>query len=210
MEHILIDHIEKAMQLCLSAKGHQDRIMEAKEAFIKLTGALDDSKDEYESRMQSFNEWFLFDYIPDTESGPFIIDYLKKSKDLDEEIRTSLTNVHYSLFEYGKKSFSKKIVLKDIVKDEKHILEPENFSVALLPSEIFAGRVVSFKNESYLLPGIRFIPKEVKPLIIKKAKTIKKLGNPSEERKFVLEVERLKTKWLQYGHMKPEQIFIFN
>lgn len=207
MNDNLQDHIDKALSSFFEDQNNLDSILEAKNTYFSLTGIADDAQPDYEARMQNFNEWFLFDYIPGNRHVPYITEYFKTNNEIEEPIKSSLSNVTYSVYEYNKKAFSNNILLKDLVRNEKYVLRPENFQAGVLPNEVFAGRVLRFDGDTYLLNGIRYIPKEVKNLVIKEAKKIRKLGNPLEEKNFVFKLERSKTKCHQYSHMDPISIF---
>lgn len=185
-----------------------ERLVEAKKVYFELTGMVNDDDVDYEARMNGFTEWFLFSYIPKHKSVPYIVEYLNKMP-ISHDLKNSLLNIRYSIFEFVKKTITGKILIKDMLYDRKIKLAKEYFDVGIVPGEIFVARVGEYENESYLLRGIRHLPQEVRSILKRQAKVVRNLGNPSEELKFVLNVEKCKTKWDRYGHVEPTKIFAF-
>ncbi len=200
-------HMEKAVEKYFYGEAFREQVLEAKKIYFELTGMVNDRASDYEHRMQMFNDWFLFDYISDNRQIPYMTEYLNEGRDLSDGVKKALGNIVYSVFEFRKKSFSKNMVLKDFVSGEKYILSPEHFPFGILPGEVIVARVVDYEGSSFPLSGIRYIPKELKSIISKEAKKTKQLGNPSAERKFVLAIERFKSRCEQYTHIDPISVY---
>ena len=156
--------------------------------------------------MSSFNDWYVFHY-PFTESKNLIEEYLS-SHSVDEVLTSALRNVNYSLFQFHKINFRKQIVIKDILHGTKHVLSKNNGHLALVEDDIFIGRVIPYADEAYLLSGLCILPKDILPILKKESKKLRKSKNIEEE-DFLLNLERLKTKSLQYSHIEPTKIFTF-
>ena len=71
------------------------------------------------------------------------------------------------------------------------------------------GRTLSLDDQSYLLSGICILPREVRSLLTKQCKKVRKQKDPNKEVEFLLRVEFLKTKWRRYGHIEASKIFVF-
>lgn len=207
MHQDLSVHINEAVNKYFHSEDYRDQVLKGKNIYFEMTGMVDERATDYEHRMQMFNDWFLFDYISDQRQVSYMTEYLNEINMNDENVRAALQNVHYSVYEYTKKMFSKNMILRDFISGERFELTPENFPFGILPGEIIVGRVVQYQNDFFPLSGVRYIPKELKSLISKEAKTIKKKGNPSEERKFILAIERFKTRCEQYSHIDPVSVF---
>ena len=59
--NIIQDEFDKILDFYTSEKYYEE-LKAAKEAFVNRTGKIDEESDEYESRMNSFNHWYIFDY----------------------------------------------------------------------------------------------------------------------------------------------------
>lgn len=184
-----------------------EEIKKAMDIFIIKTGKMDEESEEYEARMNSFNDWFVFNYRK--EDGSRIIEnHFKKNND-NEEMKAALLSTKYSLFLFHKINFRKQVIIKDVLHSEKFTLATDNGILALVENDLFLGRFVTYKEKNYLLNGICTLPREVLSPLKKESKKIRKLNNQFEEESFLLNLERLKAKSIQYGHIESHKIFTF-
>jgi hypothetical protein len=204
----LIDtHIDKMLTTYTQGE-YFERLKQAKEAYIALTGKLDEDKDEFESRMNCFNEWYLFQWKD--ESGKKIVeDYIRREQ-LDEDLSQAFLNVNHSLLEFSKTNFRKQIVLLDILHDEKVNLAKGHRHIGLVEDDLFIGRVIRYKSENYLLHGVCTLPQSIRSILKKQSKKVRKMNSFEEELKFLLSLESLKTKSMHYQHIEPSKIFVFS
>lgn len=207
MLDIVNDHLDKVLGLYTQGQFFSD-LKEAKEKYFSLTGKLDEDKDEFESRMNSFNDWYIFQYRQ--KDGSKVIEEYIRNNQLDEELSQSLLNVTHSLFEFTRSSFRKQIVLRDILHDEKIVLKKDHPTISLMEGDIFTGRVIKYKGENFLLKGVCTLPQGVKSILKKQSKRVRKMNSFEEELKFLLQLESLKTKAMHYSHIDPAKIFIFS
>lgn len=182
-----------------------EELKEAKEQFINKTGRIDEESEEYESRMNSFNHWYIFDYVR-ADGKTLIQNYQEKHP---SGLIESMQTVNYSLFLFQKINFRRQIVIKDILHSNKFILSKENGTLPLVEDDLFLGRTVKHEEENYLLNGIVTLPREVYSALKKESKKIRKLNNSSEELGFLMNLERLKNRSIQYGHIDSNKIFNF-
>lgn len=207
MLDIVHNHLDKVLSLYTQGQHFTD-LKEAKDKYFSLTGKLDEDKDEFESRMNSFNDWYIFQYRQ--KDGSKVIEDYIRSNQLDEELSQALLNVNHSLFEFTKTSFRKQIVLKDILHDEKITLVKNHPTISLIEGDVFTGRVIKYKGEHYLLRGVCMLPQGVKSILKKQSKKVRKMNSFEEELNYLLHLESLKTKAMHYSHIDPAKIFIFN
>ncbi|MAZ49947.1 MAG: hypothetical protein CME65_15400 [Halobacteriovoraceae bacterium] len=202
--NIVQDEFDKILDFYTSEKYYEE-LKAAKEAFVNRTGKIDEESDEYESRMNSFNHWYIFDY--ERKDGSRFIDKYLSSK--PSEIAQSLSEINYSLFHFKKINFRKQIIINDVLHSERFSLAKENGHLPLVEDDLFLGRAVKFNEEWYLLNGIVTLPREVFSILKKESKKVRKLNNSSEELGFLLNLERLKNRSIQYGHVDSSKIFNF-
>ena len=94
---------------------------------------------------------------------------------------------------------------------DKKIALPKGASLpSIIKDDLFVGRVLSFETQNNLMSGLCVIPKDVRSILKKECKKIRKLKNPGEELKFLLRIESFKTKWIRYGHVDATKIFKFD
>jgi hypothetical protein len=206
MLDIVHDHLDRVLGLYTQGQFFTD-LKEAKDKYFSLTGKLDEDKDEFESRMNSFNDWYIFQYRQ--KDGSKVIEEYIRTNQLEEELSQALLNVNHSLFEFTKTSFRKQVVLNDILHDEKIVLKKDHPTISLMEGDVFTGRVIKFKGEFFLLKGVCTLPQGVKSILKKQSKKVRKLNSFEEELKFLLQLESLKTKAMHYLHIDPTKIFIF-
>lgn len=57
----IFKELERALMQYTSG-NHYDDLLKAKEIYFSLTGKINEDDEDYELRMNSFNEWYLFHY----------------------------------------------------------------------------------------------------------------------------------------------------
>jgi len=189
MLEVVHEYLDKVLTL-YSQGDHFSDLKEAKDIYFSLTGKLDEDKEDFESRMNSFNDWYIFQHRQ--KDGSKVIEDYIRNNDIEEELSQALLNVNHSLFEFSKSTFRKQILLKDILHDEKIILKKDHPVISLVEGDVFTGRVIKYKGEFYLLRGICNLPQAVKPILKKQSKKIRKLNNFESEMNFLLQLETLK------------------
>lgn len=206
MLDIVHEHLDKVLSIYTQGP-HFDNLKEAKEKYFSITGKLDEDKDEFESRMNCFNDWYIFQYRH-KDGSKVIEDYIRTNQ-LDVELSQALLNVNHSLFEFSKINFRKQVVLHDILHDEKIVLVKNHPTISLMEGDVFTGRVIKYKGDYYLLRGVCILPQGVKSILKKQSKKVRKLNSFEEELNYLLQLESLKTKTMHYSHIDPAKIFIF-
>lgn len=208
MEKSLKEHLENVIVEYSTGKDI-NTLIEAKEEYFKITGKVNEDDEDYELRMNSFNEWFIYQY-----QSPNLMERYIEEKGLPDPLKNSLLSLNYSFFEFLGDSFRKKLVFKDYLNDKKIYLDKNNYIPNVLKDDIFIGRFLGPDEDAILLEGLCFIPKSVKSVIKKQIKKLKKAKkgtiNIEEKNAFLLHLESLKNRWARYGHIDPSKIFYFN
>lgn len=202
--NVISSHLENILNLYTKDSYYED-MKEALSLFQERTGKMDADSAEYESRMHSFNDWFVFNYRKD--SGERIVDKYVRDEKLDYELAKALTQTSYSLFLFKKINFRKKIIIKDVIHDLKFALADDCAMLPLVENDLFVGRSVKFREDFYLLPGICLLPRNTLSVLKKEAKRVRKQEDARQEESFLLKIESLKHKSLQYGHIDSVKVF---
>ena len=191
-------------------KGHHlESLIEAKQQYFELTGTLTEEDDEYEARMNAFNDWYLFQYLSKRKTKTVVKDYLEKNT-VEDEIAKSLLTLNHSLFEYRGLNLFKKNVLEDVLHGKKITLPKDGLTIGIVEGDMFTGRLLTYGGQHYLLKGVCIFPESVKNTLRKESKRVRKLKDPLVEQTFLLKLEQLKTKSLRYGHIDMTKIFVVN
>lgn len=208
MHPSLKEHFLKALDIYTQG-NHYETLLEAKKEYFTITGQANDDDDDFEARMNSFNEWYVLQFISKRGTRTVISDYLINNQ-VDDFLAKALTGVNYSLFEYVGKNFRGYDVLYDMLHDKKIALPKGESLPSIIKDDIFVGRVLTYEDKNYLMSGLCVIPKDVRGILKKECKKVRKLKNPNEELKFLLKIESFKTKWIRYGHVDATKIFKFD
>jgi hypothetical protein len=204
--NIITEHLSKIFNTYTKDSYYED-MKKAVEIYIEKTGRMDEESQEYESRMNSFNDWFVFNYRKD--GGKRIVEKYIEDENLDEELANAFTKANYSVFYFHKINFRKQIVIKDILHKEKFILAKDSEHLALVENDLFVGRAINYQNNYYLLSGVCTLPQDILSVLKKESKKIIKENNFELEEEFLLQIEALKTKSLHYGHLESAKVFKF-
>lgn len=183
---------------------YYELLKEANSVYEELTGKCHPGSDDYEARMNSFNDWYVFHYRPENEKKIFVRYF--DDHGIATPMAKSFYNVNFSVFKVTK-AIKGKIYLYDILHDEKIKILEEDSSVGLVPEDLFVGRIVEFEEKFYLLKGVCTIPRESFSEIDKYCKSFRKRKLYNLENKFLLNLEKLKVKSLNYKHLTSDKIF---
>ena len=199
--------LEKILVKYSEGEFYQTLLM-AKEFYFQKTGKVFEEDEDYESRMASFNDWYVLSYIPEDEKETFFERY-SKEHEVSDDVLKAIKETNHSFFEYTGTNFKGLHVLKDILHDKKLILAKTHPTPSLLKGDIFIGRTSFYREENFLFNGLRIMPKDASSILKKEAKKVRKSGDPDREEVFLFLAESYKTKWQHYGHVDVTKIFVF-
>ncbi|EQC45876.1 hypothetical protein M899_1310 [Bacteriovorax sp. BSW11_IV] len=207
MDVALREHLEKALTKYTSEEYFKD-LVSAKDEYFAMAGKVLEEDDDFENRMSSFNLWYLMQRRANEKSSTYIETYVKENE-LEEDVGNALVGANHSLFEYSGTNFRKKHVIKDILHDRKIYLEKDYIMPSIVKDDIFIGRTLDFKEKSFLLDGITVVPGDVRSVLVKESKKVRKLQDLKRDFQFLMQIEAFKTKWRRYGHIDAKKIFQF-
>jgi hypothetical protein len=207
-EVVIKEHLNNALNT-FSQGEYLDDMLEAKKVYFEVTGIANEEDDDYESRMNSFNDWYVLQFQSSRSARTVIKEYFIQNQ-VEEEVKDSLLNFSFSYYEFVGRSFRKHIVLKDILHDKKILLPKDHYELGMVKNDTFVGRLITHQDQSFLLDGVCVMPKEVSSLLKKEAKKVRKMNKEEEEIHFLMQLEYLKNKWQRYLHIDPLKIFVFD
>jgi hypothetical protein len=203
----LQEHLDKTLNT-YSEGEYYDHVVKARQKYFELTGLTNEEDDDYEVRMRSFNNWFIMHYPVNGELTPLQL-YLN-GNELNKDVKEALENFRYSVFEFSGKNLSGKLVVRDLLNNEKLIFTGKSSPIPVFKNDIFIGRLLRSEEDFLLMDGMCLLPGEAKSIIKKQVKKVRKLEQPENEDSFLLELENLKNKWQRFGHVDASKIFVFN
>lgn len=203
--NLLFTTLEKILTEYTSGDNYET-LRYARNEYFLLTGQINEDDEDYELRMNSFNDWYLFHFI-NPELKTTIISHYIKNNEVEDELKYSLSNPVYSLFESKGNGITGGKVLRDFIHSKTYTFKKDTILPAIMKKDLFTGRILNYEGEPYLLSGICFLPKRIKPLIKDECAKIAGYKDPVQERSFLLRTEYLKTKWNRYGHLDARKVF---
>ena len=199
-----ITHLVQTILKEYGQNEHYNTLKGAFDNFTKLTGKCDSDSLDYEARMNCFNDWYIFNFKFDDGKQTFVKYF--DINGIDSEMSKAFHNVNYSIFKV-QKVVKGSIYLYDILHDNSFKVLEKNSSVGLVPEDVFVGRSILFDQRHYLLKGVCTLPRETFSTIDKYCKQFRKKRKYNIETKFVLNLEKLKMKSLNYKHLSADKIF---
>ena len=200
--------LQKLIGHYTSAEFHEELAM-AKKEFFDNTGTLDENKPHYNLRMHQFYEWyFLTRQLHSYMKTPLDVCFLHRELRLtaeDEQAIHILKQHKHSLFEYLKAK-GEQIHLKNLFSNEKVVVNHTDLIFGFEEKEYFEARLVKLNDQFYFLKSFCFHPESAQKFILTEVK--KHQNNPDlNPDDFILRLNKMRYKFEQYKHVKPEMIY---
>ena len=191
-----------------STGEYLEKILKGKDEYFLKAGEFSQEDEDFENRMNGFNYWYLFERKD--SAGKTLFNKFKDFENISEEEMECLKEINYSLFEYNGSLLTKKHVLKDILHKNKIYIAKDKLNLSFVKNDIFIARMVKFKNEYFLLHDVSILPQETRSILMKECNKLRKLNNRDKNIDFLITLEKLKTKYRYYPHLKAQNIFNFS
>ena len=145
MDQAIQYHYTKAMAE-FTAPPYHETMVEAKKEYFELTGVLHEDEEDYEIKMNAFNDWYILCYVSE-DGGPFMKVYLENNG-IEDEFYDVFMRCNYSLFEYVGKNFYGAHAFKDILHSTKISLAKGHRPLSMLKNDLVIGRIIKYKISS--------------------------------------------------------------
>lgn len=187
----------------------EDELALAKKEFFSNTGALDETKSNYNLRMNQFYEWyFLTRPLQSYMKTPLSVCVGQRDLRLtneDQETIEVLKNHRHSIFEFLKTK-DDSIFLKDLFRKEKILVNNTGLVFGFEEKEYFEARIVTIGKTNYFLKSFCFHPESAQKFILSEVKVYQKNSDLNPE-DFLLRLSKMRYKFEQYQHLRPESIY---
>ena len=160
MHQLIKEHYDRAIAEYTSGEFY-DTMIEAKKEYFELTGVLHEDEEDYETKMNAFNDWYMLRYVS-KDGGPFMKIYIEKNE-LGEEFYNAFIRCNYSLFEYLDKSFRGAHVFRDILHSTKFSLAKGHRELPCSSTTSSSDGFLEYQKEYYFLDGMTLFPKRSNP-----------------------------------------------
>lgn len=199
--------------LKFSSEGElSEELARAKVEYFERTGELFESDENFERRMASFLEWYVFDReIPDHPGLTPAKLYARQQEEVapDHE-RPRISEVAAalpSLFEYRKVKADRLHAIDLLSNNRLQVFERRE-PAGLDSGDILEARLVEFDGEHYFTEVWCTHPREARAPVIKAAKRFRKGDSSFAARvDLIHRVARLSNRCERYKHVSPKQIF---
>ncbi|MEM6274644.1 MAG: hypothetical protein AAF735_05325 [Myxococcota bacterium] len=189
-----------------------EELSRAKAEYFERTGELFDTDEQFERRMASFLEWYVFDRSLADHNGltpaRLCIDAHRERFDSVELARMEeIASSSPSLFEFRKLKKQRLHVI-DLLTNTRHSVFERREPAGLDTGDILESRLVPYDGELYFSEVWAVHPREARRTILRVAKAFRKSKGDGEARiDLVHRVARLANRCERYKHVDPKQIF---
>lgn len=187
----------------------QAELATAKTEYFERTGEIFESDDDFERRMASFLEWYVFDReVPSFGMTPARLFIEQCSGRFSNEEHTRLESLAAStpsLFEYRKLK-KERLYVVDLLDNQSHMVHERREPKGLESGDILEARIVRYDGDLRFSEVWAAHPREARRAILKATKSFRKtkVGDRVE---LVHRVARLANRCQRYKHVDPKQIF---
>lgn len=209
---IIWDQFQISMQKLVghyTSESFQQELGDAKKEFFNNAGSLDENKPHYNLRMHQFYEWyFLTRPLKSYMKTPIEVCTLHRELRLTSEDEIAieiLKNHRHSIFEYLKAK-NENVYLKDLFRNEKMIVYHTDLVFGFDEKEYFEARLVKLGDAYYFLKSFCFHPESAQKFIAMEVKVHQKNPDLNPDN-FILRLNKMRYKFEQYKHVKPELIY---
>jgi hypothetical protein len=211
--------IQPQLDLLLAYVGpNVDDLVKAKQEYFSQTGGEVHEDDRcFESRLQGFFNWYLFDRKQDgvTPVQRFLQEKGANLKAQDKDVLMGFTQSRLSLYEYrGRKGFFLRrpkrgqVRVRDIVANKPFDVTERRQMHGLEIGDIFEARLIPVGGTWHFSTSFTYHPREQKPLILREIKRRKKQG-PVDIRALAWELERMSLQAERFRNVNIDAIYNF-
>ena len=195
-----------------------DDIVRAKQEYFSQTGGEVHEDDRcFESRLQAFFNWYLFDRKQDevTPAQRFLQDRGAELRGPDKDVLLGFTQTRLGLFEYrgrgGLLLGPKKgqVRVRDAIARKNYDVTERRQMHGLEIGDLFEARLVPVGNTLHFSTSFTYHPREMNPVILREIKKRKKKGTV-DVRPLAWELERMSLQAERFKNVNIEAIYNFD
>jgi hypothetical protein len=195
-----------------------DDIVRAKQEYFSQTGGEVHEDDRcFESRLQAFFNWYLFDRKEGgvTPAQRFLQDRGAELRGPDKDVLLGFTQTRLGLYEYrgrgGLLLGPKKgqVRVRDVIARKQHDVTERRQMHGLEIGDLFEARLVPVGSTLHFSTSFTYHPREMTPVILREIKKRKKKG-PVDVRALVWELERMSLQAERFKNVNIEAIYNFD
>lgn len=189
-------------------------VFRAKEEYFEKSGVIYEDDPDYDQRMSTFMDWYLFDRdLPGVDLSPIKLFFRKNKEKLDAnrfQIYQDFCETIHSIFRMrGKAFFGDDLKLFDLFSKKSYTVAEPDLHQGFAKNDLFEARLIPFQNRYEFSRGFCFHPREMETFILGE---IKKVRNQEKGRqtKLIIQLSAMKLKHMRYPHIGVNHIYSFN
>lgn len=195
-----------------STEAKKPDLLVAKAEYAQLTGEVFEDDKQFEMRMASFLDYFLFDRkSPVTGKTPAQELYEERLRTGPPEVATayrSFTETLHGLFEVRKLGKGT-VRLRELVSGKDHQVTERRQLAGLSKGDLIEARLVPFGGHLLFSLAFCFHPKAAFKSIVREVKRRKKLNPAFNQRELTWECSKMALKVDRYQQIAVEKIYDF-
>lgn len=205
-------NLEPYISEILEAYGrgsYYDEIKRAKEDYFTRAFKVAEGSNSYESELNLFFDWFIFERNLEREELPpirlFTNGETKEQPEDKKKVFAALGSSFSSVFELLKIK-DDEAVIKDLFDKETYVIEEIDNPKIFQKNDIFQARLVPLDDKILFSTAFLFHPKEAKSYLKKEIKKIKNLKG-EHKKELMLRLALMKHRSEQYPHIDVSHIY---
>lgn len=191
---------------------YYQEVFNAKQEYFEKAGVVYEDDAEYENRMCTFMDWYIFDRDLPTRDLPPIKYYFRLKKDEfgpeELNIYKDFCNTIHSVF-YLQKVSGDRTYVKDLFSKTNYDVKSPDTSAGFVRGDIFEARLVHFQGDWEFSSGFCFHPVEMEKFILGEIKKVRNQERPRQT-KLILQLAAMKLKHTRYQHINIKHIYTFD
>jgi hypothetical protein len=186
-------------------------VYNAKHEYFEKAGVVYEDDPEFEQRMSTFMDWYLFERdLPGVDLPP-IKYYFRKNKDrfsADElgVYKDFCVTIH-SVFRLRRFTWMRRgLVVTDLFSNKNHTVVDSQINQGFARGDLFEARLIPFKGGYEFSRGFCFHPVEMEPFILGEIKKVR-YQDKSRQTKLILQLAAMKLKSMRFQHIDIKHIY---
>lgn len=188
----------------------KEELSKSKRIFFESTVPNEENPELFDQRMSQFYDWYFFTREL-VGYGQTPIEVCEDVRDLrftsaEKTLIAQMRTHKHSLFQFIKLK-GEDVYIKDLFKNEKLVVKKSKQIFGFDPEEIFEARLIPIGDSNFVFTrGFCFHPASAEKYILGEIKKHKKNPDLNPE-DFMLRLIKMRYKFEQYKHVKPEMIY---
>ena len=191
---------------------YYNELFKAKQEYFERAGVVYEDDAEYESRMNIFMDWYIFDRDMPGIDLPPIKFYFRKHADAlpveESEVYKGFCNTIHSIF-YMKKCSGGVVYIEDLFSKKSHEVKDPSINLGFMKGDIFEARLIPVKNSFEFSKGFCFHPIEMEKFILGEIKKVR-YQDKARQTKLILQLAAMRLKHARYQHINIKHIYTFD